>query len=126
MITASIRFLTNSLIADLTCRASDLQNNLQSMGVLTPLNLITLDNARTLQIHLTPMDEIGEHLCSVVNPEKDTLGSVQRLCRHIYCMNGQHRAIFVDKLENGEIKTIQQGIKFAEKMREAKKAEQYR
>lgn len=121
MITANIRFLTNSLIADLTCRASDLQSNLQNMGVLTPLSLITLDNARTLQIHLTPTDEIGEYLCSIVNPKKDTLGSVQRLCRHVYCMNGQHRAIFADKLENGEIKTIQQGIKFDEKMREAKK-----
>lgn len=126
MITASIRFLSNSLMANLTCRASDLQNNLQSMGILTPLSLITLDNARTLQIHLTPTDEIGEYLCSVVNPKKDTLGSVQRLCRHIYCMSGQNRMTFVDKLENGEIKTIQQGIKLAEKMREQKKSEQYR
>lgn len=126
MITASIRFLTNSLMADLTCRAGDLQSNLQSMGVLTPLSLITLDNARTLQIHLTPADETGAYICHIVNPQKDTLGSVQRLCRHIYCMNGQHRAMFVDKLENGEIKTIQQGIKLAEKIREQKKTEQQR
>lgn len=126
MITASIRFLTNSLMADLTCRARELQTNLQNIGVLTPVSLITLDNARTLQIHLTPTDEIGEHLCTVINPKKDTLGNVQRLCRHIYCMNDQHRAIFVNKLENSEIKTVQQGIKLAEKMREQKNERQNR
>ena len=60
MVTASVRFLTNNLVADLTCRSADLQTNLQSIGVLTPLSLIKLDNARTLQIQLTPDDNIGE------------------------------------------------------------------
>ena len=32
MITASIKFLTNSLMADLTCRDSELRSNLQSTG----------------------------------------------------------------------------------------------
>ena len=120
MVTAKVRFLTNTLVADLTCRSSDLQANLKSIGVLTPLNLIKLDNARTLQIQLIPDDNIGELICGIVNPQSDTLGNVQRLCRFAYCMNEQHKESFVKNLENGEIKTVLQGIKFAEKMREKK------
>ena len=40
MITASIKFLTNSLMADLTCRDSELRSNLQSTGVLMPPSMI--------------------------------------------------------------------------------------
>lgn len=120
MVTASIRFLTNTLMADLTCKGSELQNNLQSIGILTPPSIITLDNARTLQIHLNADDEIGEMVCDLVNAKKDTLGAVQRLCRYIYCMNEQHKNVFMKKLSNSEIKSIQQGIKIAEKMREEK------
>lgn len=117
MITASIRFLTNHLMADLTCRASELQSNLQSIGVLTPPSIITLDNARTLQIHLSPNDSTGEILCSIINPKSDTLGNVQRLCRYVYCMNDQTADAFLNRIENGDIKTVNQGIKAAEKMR---------
>jgi len=117
MVTASVRFLTNNLVADLTCRSADLQTNLQSIGVLTPLSLIKLDNARTLQIQLTPNDNIGELICGIVNPRSDTLGNVQRLCRFAYCMNEQHKESFIKKLENGDIKSVSQGLKEAEKMR---------
>lgn len=86
MVTANIRFLANRLMADLTCKNSELYNNLQEIGILTPPNIITLDNARTLQIHLVPDDEAGELICSIVNSKKDTLGNVQRLCRYVYCM----------------------------------------
>lgn len=120
MVTASIRFLTNILMADLTCKGSELQNNLQSIGILTPPSIITLDNARTLQIHLNADDEIGEMVCDLVNAKKDTLGNVQRLCRYIYCMNEQHKNMFMKKVNNGDIKSVQQGIKIAEKMREDK------
>lgn len=118
MVTASVRFLTNSLVADLTCKSADLQNSLQSIGVLTPPSIITLDNTRTLQIHLTSNDDIGNLICNIVNPKRDTLGNVQRLCRYVYCMNEQHTNAFVKKLESGEIKNITQGIKAAEKMRD--------
>ena len=120
MVTASVRFLTNNLVADLTCRSADLQTNLQSIGVLTPLSLIKLDNARTLQIQLTPDDNIGELICGIVNPRSDTLGNVQRLCRHIYCFNEQNRATFISKLESGEINSVSKGIKYAEKLRAEK------
>ena len=117
MVTASVRFLTNNLVADLTCRSADLQTNLQNIGVLTPLSLIKLDNARTLQIQLTPNDEVGEMICDIVNSKSDTLGNVQRLCRHIHCFNEQNRATFISKLESGKINTINKGIKIAEKLR---------
>ena len=117
MVTASVRFLTNNLVADLTCTSENLSTNLKKMGILTPLSLIKLDNARTLQIELTPTDEVGELVCNIVNHNSDTLGNVHRLCRHIYCFNEQHRTAFVEKMESGKINTVNKGIKFAEKLR---------
>ena len=118
MITASIRFLTNKLVMELNCKNSELCENLQSIGVLTPPNLMKLDNARTLQVNLTPNDETGEFIYSLVNSQKDTLGNVQRLCRYVHCMNDKHKEIFTAKVETGEIKSVVQGIKIAERMRE--------
>lgn len=120
MITASIRFLTNNLMADLTCRASELQQSLQGIGVLTPPSLIMLDNARTLQIHLSPNDEMGEKIYRLVNPKSDTLGNVQRLCRYVYCMNEKDKNDLLNRVESGGIRSINQGIKAAEKMRQDK------
>lgn len=120
MITASIRFLTNNLIADLTCRTSELQNNLQGIGVLTPPSLIMLDNARTLQIHLSPNDEMGKKIYGLVNPKSDTLGNVQKLCRLVYCMNEKDKNDFRSRIESGGIRSVNQGIKAVEKMRQDK------
>ena len=120
MIMANIQFLANRLVTELSCKNSELYNNLQGIGILTPPNIITLDNARTLQIHLVPDDEAGELICSIVNRKKDTLGNVHRLCRYVYCMNEQSREIFLGKIKSGEVRTVQQGIKIAEKMREQK------
>lgn len=120
MVTARVRFLTNNLVADLTCKADELKRSLEQIGVFTPLNALKLDNARTLQIELNPTDEVGDLVCRIVNTKSDTLGSVQRLCRHIYCFNEQNRATFVSKLQSGEIDTVQRGIKYADKLREGK------
>lgn len=120
MVTASVRFLTNNLVADLTCKSDELKNSLEEIGVLTPLSVIKLDNARTLQIKLNPTDEIGKLVCDIVNIKTDTLGNVQRLCRHIYCFNEQNRENFISKLQSGEINSVSKGIKYAEKLREDK------
>jgi len=55
------------MLVDLPCAAADLQRNLNSMGVLTPPNIIGLDNGRTLQINLQANDGIGELLMRLVN-----------------------------------------------------------
>ncbi len=120
MITASIRFLMNSVVADLTCKSSELQSNLQESGILTPPSSIRLDNSRTVQIHLTPNDETGDILHSIINTKSDTLGNVQRLCRYVYCMNEKDRTDFLNRIQNGNIKSVSQGIKAAEKMRQDK------
>lgn len=120
MVTAKVRFLTNNLVAELTCKADELKKSLEEIGVLTPLSVIKLDNARTLQIQLNPTDEVGELVCGIINSKNDTLGNVQRLCRHIYCFNEQNRATFISKLESGEINTVSKGIKYAEKLRAEK------
>lgn len=120
MLTANIRFLTNRLMADLTCKGSELQNNLRDIGILTPPSIMMLDNSRTLQIHLIPNNVDGEDILSIVNTRRDTLGSVQRLCRYVYCMNDFDREIFLNKIRSGEIKSVTQGIKVAEQMRAEK------
>ena len=86
-------------------------------------NMIPLNNTMTLKVHLIPDDNIGEMICGIVNTNKDTLGSVQRLCRHYYCLNSRHKAKFTEKLENGEITSVEQGISVAQKMREVRKTE---
>ena len=118
--TARVRFLTNNLVADLACKSDELKKSLEQIGVYTPLNAIKLDNARTLQVELNPTDEVGELIYKIVSTKSDTLGSVQRICRHMYCFSEQNRHIFISKLQSGEIDTIQRGIKFAEKLREEK------
>ena len=54
MIKAQIQFLQNSHIADLSQLPIVLREDLQQMGILTPQDLIRLDNARTLKIELYP------------------------------------------------------------------------
>ena len=120
MLMANIRFLTNRLMADLTCKGSELQHNLQEIGILTPPSIMMLDNSRTLQIHLIPDDAIGEDILSIVNTRRDTLGSVQRLCRYVHCMNDSDKSNFMSKIRSGEIKSVTQGIKVAEQIRAEK------
>ena len=66
MVTAKVRFLTNNLVAELTCKADELKKSLEEIGVLTPLSVIKLDNARTMQIQLKPTDEVGELVCGII------------------------------------------------------------
>ena len=118
MITAKVRFLANNLVAELTGRADEIRCGLEETGILTPLNLIKLDNARTLQVSLIPNDEVGELVFGIINKKRDTLGNVQRLCRHIHCLNEQNRETLLLKIKTGEIDSVQKGIRFAEKLRE--------
>lgn len=120
MITAKVRFLANNLVAELTGRADEIRCGLEETGILTPLNLIKLDNARTLQVYLIPNDEAGELVVGIVNKKCDTLGNVQRLCRHIYCLNEQNRETLLTKIKTGEINSVNKGIRFAEKLRAEK------
>lgn len=116
MITAKIRFLANRIMADLTCRASELKHSIEEMGILTPPDLIKLDNARTLQIELIPNDDLGEQIYSLVNPKKDTLGTVQKVCRYAYCMNDRKKELFANDIQSGKIKNLQDGLAAAQKL----------
>lgn len=123
MITASVKFLNNSLLADLTCREYELYDHLQSIGILTAPNLITLDNARTVQIRLSPTCRTGELICSIVDNQKDTLGMVNRLCRNVYCMDWRDEDDFCEAIKAGRIKTVAQGLKLAERLRQNRRHE---
>lgn len=118
MITANIKFLNNNLMAEMSCKESELRDNLQKIGVITTPSMITLDNTRTLQIVLTPNDEMGKLINRIVNIKSDTLGMVQRLCRNIYCMTDKNAEVFANMIDSGEIRSVDEGIKAAEKMRE--------
>ena len=80
--------------------------------------MITLDNRRTLQIQLNANDEVGEIVKTLIDTERDTLGTVQRLCRNVYCLNEKHRAELIEMIENGEITTAIEGIEAAKRLRE--------
>lgn len=121
MITARIQFLQNSLTADLSQSPIRLQDDLQHMGVLTPPNLMLLDNARTLKIELYPEDNHGEYILDLINKKFDTLGAVNRLCYSIRCMDVRDKMRFFNSLDNGEYSTLSEAQQDADKMREQRK-----
>ena len=121
MITASIQFLQNSLTADLSQLPIRLRDDLRNMGVLTPQDLILLDNARTLKIELYPEDNRGERILDLVNKKSDTLGAVNRLCYTLRCMDSKDVTKFFEKLDNGEYNTLSDAQRDADKMREQRK-----
>ena len=116
MMTAKINFITNNLLVDMTCRENELRSSLQNIGILIVPNMIYLDNRRTLQIQLNANDEVGEIVKTLINTERDTLGTVQRLCRSVYCLNAKHRAELIEMIENGEITTAAEGIEMAKQL----------
>ena len=118
MMTAKINFITNNLLVDMTCRENELRSSLQNIGILIVPNMIYLDNRRTLQIQLDANDEVGEIVKTLINTERDTLGTVQRLCRSVYCLKSKHRAELIEMIENGEITTAAEGIELAKRLRE--------
>ena len=118
MMTAKINFITNNLLVDMTCRENELRNSLQNIGILIVPSMIYLDNRRTLQIQLNANDEVGEIVKTLINTERDTLGTVQRLCRSVYCLNSKPRAELIEMIENGEITTAAEGIEMAKRLRE--------
>lgn len=121
MITARIQFLQNSHNADLSQLPIRLQDDLQHMGVLTPLNLMLLDNARTLKIELYPEDNRGERILDLVNKKSDTLGAVNHLCYTIRCMDSKDISKFFENLNNGKYDTLSDAQKDVDKMREQRK-----
>ena len=118
MMTAKINFITNNLLVDMTCRENELRSSLQNIGILIVPNMIYLDNRRTLQIQLNANDEVGEIVKTLINTERDTLGTVQRLCRSVQCLKAKHRAELIEMIENGEITTAAEGIEMAKRLRE--------
>ena len=118
MMTAKINFITNNLLVDMTCRETELRDSLQNIGILIVPSMIYLDNRCTLQIQLNANDEVGEIVKTLINTERDTLGTVQRLCRSVYCLNAKHRAELLEMIENGEITTAAEGIEMAKRLRE--------
>ena len=121
MITARIQFLQNSLTADLSQIPIRLHDDLQHIGVLTPQDLILLDNARTLKIELYPEDNRGERILDLIDKKSDTLGAVNRLCYSIRCMDARDKTHFFNSLESGEYSTLSEAQQSADKMREQRK-----
>lgn len=121
MIEARVNFLSNNAYIDLSRPPIELQEQLQSIGVLTNPNLIMLDNARTLKIELYADDTTGENILNLINKKKDTLGSVNRLCNHIRCMDYHDDMTFTENLENGKYSSLDEALKSAEKLREQRR-----
>jgi hypothetical protein len=121
MIEAKVNFLSNNAFVELSQSPLEVQEQLQSVGVLTNPNLIMLDNARMLKIELYADDTTGENILKLINNKKDTLGVVNRLCNHIRCMDYRDDMMFSENLENGKYSSLNEALKSAEKMREQRR-----
>ncbi len=121
MIEAKVNFLSNNAFVELSRPPLEVQEQLQNVGVLTNPNLIMLDNARMLKIELYADDTTGENILKLIDKKKDTLGSVNRLCNHIRCMDYRDDMTFSENLENGKYGSLNEALKSAEKLREQRR-----
>ena len=81
-------------------------------------HILPSEKAFAYQMKLNANDEVGEIVKTLINTERDTLGTVQRLCRSVYCLNAKHRAELLEMIESGEITTAAEGIEMAKRLRE--------
>lgn len=121
LITAKVQFLQNSITADLSRIPVKLHEDLQSIGILTPQDLITLDNVRTLKVDLYPEDYHGEQLLELVDRKSDSLGAVNKLCYTIHCMDNRDKNKFFESLDKNKYYTLLEAQHDADKLREQRR-----
>lgn len=121
MITARVQFLQNSITADLSRIPVKLHGDLQSIGILTPQDLIMLDNSRTLKVDLYPEDYHGEQLLELVDRKSDSLGAVNKLCYTIHCMDNRDRNKFFESLDNNKYYTLSEAQHDIDRLREQRR-----
>lgn len=121
MITAKVQFLQNSITADLSRLPIKLHEDLQSIGILTPQDLITLDNARTLKVDLYSEDYYGEQLLELVDRKSDSLGAVNKLCYTIHCMDNRDKNKFFENLDDNRYYTLSEAQHDADMLREQRR-----
>ena len=118
MITARIEFLQNKVVTDLSEPPMKLHEQLQSIGVLTPQDMILLDNSRTLRVHLYPDNYHGEQLLELVDRKFDSLGTVNKLCYTINRMDRRDRDKFFKNLSEGRYYTLSEAQHDVSKIQE--------
>lgn len=121
LITAKVQFLQNSITADLSRIPVKLHEDLQSIGILTPQDLITLDNVRTLKVDLYPEDYHGEQLLELVDRKSDSLGAVNKLCYTIHCMDNRDKNKFFENLDNDKYYTLSEAQHDIDRLREQRR-----
>ena len=121
LITARVQFLQNSITADLSRIPVKLHGDLQSIGILTPQELIMLDNSRTLKVDLYPEDYHGEQLLELVDRKSDSLGAVNKLCYTIHCMDNRDRNKFFESLDNNKYYTLSEAQHDIDRLREQRR-----
>ena len=108
MITARVEFLQNKALTKLSEPPMKLHERLQSIGVLTPQDMILLDNSRTLRVHLYPDNYHGEQLLKLVDRKADSLGTVNKLCYSINRMDSRDQDRFFRNLTEDSYYTLSQ------------------
>ena len=121
MITAKVQFLQNSISEDLSRIPVKLPEYLQSIGILTPQDLITLDNVRTLKVDLYPEDYHGEQLLELVDRKSDSLGAVNKLCYTIHCMDNRDRNKFFESFDKNKYYTLSEAQYDIDRLREQRR-----
>lgn len=122
MITATVQFLTTSALVNMPCNPVDTQNLLRAMGVLTPMNLIGLDNGRTLKVNLHANDENGERLIQLIRPS-DTLGKVNKACNSLYRLDVRQELTITDGIDSGRLKNLDDVINRIDKLKNREQAQ---
>lgn len=118
MITARVEFLQNKVLTKLSEPPMKLHERLQSIGVLTPQDMILLDNSRTLRVHLYPDNYNGEQLLKLVDRKADSLGTVNKLCYSINRMDSRDRDKFFKNISEGRYYTLSEAQHDVSKMKE--------
>lgn len=104
-------------MVDLPCNAADLQEHLNSIGILMTPNQIGLDNKRTVQVYLRENDETGEKLIPLISLS-DTLAKLNKVCNAIYRLDYRHEMAINEGLDNGKLKTLDDVLNKIEKLKE--------
>lgn len=121
LITAKVQFLQNGITADLSRIPVKLHEDLESIGILTPQDLIMLDNSRTLKVDLYPEDYHGEQLLELVDRKSDSLGAVNKLCYTIHCMDNRDRNKFFESLDKNKYYTLSEAQHDIDRLREQRR-----
>lgn len=112
MIVLVINYQENIVVTEMQYEPYRIQEHLNSISIFQKLNEIRLDQP-DLKITLSSNNEIEKKMINLFHPE-DTLDTVNKVCRAIYCADFRAEAALTEGLENGKYKNAEEFLHDAE------------